>query len=296
MAGPLATSPADKHSLDDGVNLRHIDLLRVLLSHYAECYLSGVAPATQSGILLDSWDAWWLCHRLQLPAADLALDFSQVRTTCVRCEEYVRQLAVARPEYPTPDRISHCNCFSSWASQVREQSVERHLPTMRLWCCLVKPGEDAKPVVDLLTDSHNVLSRSTVQLEPSELRIVWAELFRAGYLEEHDRYLTSGPSQLLLLEQRDGPVEPLALKARIRHELGVRNPIINRVHMPDCSGEVIADLRLLGGGFDRLDLSAAVRPGFESRRTKYLQIVDQAIRVRRAWRRSDESAGQPDEF
>lgn len=127
------------------------------------------------------------------------------------------------------------------AETMRAPGPPARWPTLTLSLALIKPAAPATAITALLAEEYDILHSRELTLATADTRRLYPEAYGASYVWDRDAYLTSGPTQVLILSARQPGTDPGTTKARIRRRLG-GGPLRNHLHMPDNPGEAFADI------------------------------------------------------
>jgi len=201
------------------------------------------------------WDAWWISHRLARPAPALGMDPARSPGACPDCRRAAAELSASRPPrhtdgLPIPPP---CGCLHTWCTWMRAPAPFHRWPIPRLALALAKPDAPREPITRYLARHYRILHRRTVHLSSVDVRRLYPEAYGARFVAERDAYLTSGPSQALVLLDASASVQAGTVKAAVRSRLQAGR-LRNHLHMADNPAETFADLLHLVGIRDLTDL------------------------------------------
>jgi len=231
------------------------DRAKVRLALTMEYQLAEVAA--DSGRPSCPWDAWWVCYRSGVPAAELgwATEPPLDECCCQRCRHDAWQLACRRPEHPDSLGPRSCDCLHEWAVRMRRPAPEPAWPALRTTLALIKPRADRDAVLTQLATRFVVIDCWDRQLTAGDVRRLYPDAYGADHVARLTDYLTSAPVHtLVLLAPVPGLVSAKRVKSGIRQRLGGADPLRNHLHLPDDPGEALCDLRHLVGHDLLLDL------------------------------------------
>ncbi|GAB2490313.1 hypothetical protein GCM10027063_34420 [Promicromonospora xylanilytica] len=208
-----------------------------------ETWLHGaVAPPVA---VESAWDAWWIAIR----SGGLVRPMLDGRSACPVCSVSVMAEVVrAVPEHPGLEW--RCGCFMAWASAMRSPSpVLRRtwaLP-QRLTVALLKPGAPEAEIWAHLRRRFRIVHQAERALTAADCNRLYPDAYGTDFVATTSAYLTSGPSQVLVLVGGDDAVVTgLDVKRAVRKELAT-DRMRNHLHMPDTPAEALADVALLAG-------------------------------------------------
>lgn len=191
------------------------------------------------------WDAWWIGVR----SAGLVRPLPDDEAGCPSCAPAVAaELSRRVPEHPGVDWP--CGCFNAWATAMRSLSPQQRrtwaLP-QRLTVALIKPGAPAAAVRARLRRYFRIVHEAERTLTPDLCGRLYPDAYGADFVADVTDYLTSGPSQVLVLVGGDDAVVTgLEVKRAVRDELAA-DRMRNHLHLPDTPAEALADILLLAG-------------------------------------------------
>jgi nucleoside diphosphate kinase len=192
-----------------------------------------------------TWDAWWVAIRSGGQVRP-QLDGGPVCPVCA--PEVLSEVARTVPEHP--GLTWRCDCFTTWATTMRNPSpVLRRtwaLP-QRLTVALLKPGAPKAEIWTTLRRRFRIVHQTERTLTPADCSRLYPDAYGTDFVAATTSYLTSGPCQVLVLVGGDDAVVTgLHMKRAVRDELAA-DRMRNHLHMPDTPAEALADIALLAG-------------------------------------------------
>lgn len=195
--------------------------------------------------LESAWDAWWVTIR----SSGLVRPVLDSGSACPVCSpDVMAEVARAEPEHPGLEWP--CVCFLAWASAMRNPSPALRktwaLP-QRLTLALLKPGAPEAEIWAHLRRHFRIVHQAKRTLTVADCNRLYPDAYGTDFVATATGYLTSGPSQVLvLMGGDDAVVTGLAVKRVVRNELAA-DRMRNHLHMPDTPAEALADIALLAG-------------------------------------------------
>lgn len=222
-------------------------LPKALLGLIMERRLSGCSEPEQVPVS-SPWDLWWACFRAVETADQLGIRTTRDGIGCADCDHDALALAAAsQPRHPDAVGGQPCDCLLAWAIRMRRPADPVPWPSTRLSLALLKPGAPRAQIRAAIQESYQVLTASETTLTTEDTRWLYPEAYGADYVAARDAYLTSGPTQILLLRiRRTGAITAAHVKTEIRRIAGA-DTLRNHLHMPDNPGEAFADIAHLVG-------------------------------------------------